>query len=342
MKFNERLLDLRKKKGWSQEELGYKLDVSRQTVSKWEAGQTTPELEKLRKLSQVFEISLDELINEDEISNEDLLNKTKVKNKHSKKFKIIRNIFCIIIFSIIILYIILVLQRVSIIRNIEKILLETLHKYKYLTIQEYKYEGKDTLFAGDSRYLNFQFYDTGDKIVEKAEISEDFSGEYERITYYESYYKDNGTVDYQVKVNETNQTYYLNSYERPFEHNCAVYNIELFREYQKNYNEHIEKLDIDDFILAMNLKIKIAKVDNGSMKGYYLSNRNASYQNYCDIIVDTLAETICLENVIYNEKSKDTEYVERYRYKYDEDYVLLEEIQVPDLTNYTLSEYVEK
>lgn len=65
MKFNERILDLRKKKGWSQEELGYKLDVSRQTISKWEAGQTTPELEKLRNLAKIFEISVDELISED-------------------------------------------------------------------------------------------------------------------------------------------------------------------------------------------------------------------------------------------------------------------------------------
>ena len=62
MKFNERLLELRKKNGWSQEELGYKLDVSRQTISKWESGQTTPELEKLRTLSKIFDISVVDFI----------------------------------------------------------------------------------------------------------------------------------------------------------------------------------------------------------------------------------------------------------------------------------------
>lgn len=40
MKFNEKLIQLRKKEGLSQEELGYKLNVTRQTVSKWELGQT--------------------------------------------------------------------------------------------------------------------------------------------------------------------------------------------------------------------------------------------------------------------------------------------------------------
>lgn len=63
MEFNDKLMDLRKKKGWSQEELGEKLDVSRQTVSKWELGQTTPEMNKLVEIANLFEISLDEILN---------------------------------------------------------------------------------------------------------------------------------------------------------------------------------------------------------------------------------------------------------------------------------------
>lgn len=63
MNFNEKLMELRKEKGWSQETLGNLLEVSRQTVSKWELGQTTPELNKLIELSKVFAISLDDLLN---------------------------------------------------------------------------------------------------------------------------------------------------------------------------------------------------------------------------------------------------------------------------------------
>ena len=216
--------------------------------------------------------------------------------------------------------------------------MDTLHKYKYLNIEEYKYNENETLFFGESKHMVFQFFDEGDKIIEKADISIEKSGEQERIKYYESCYKDSIETEYLVKVNETDKTYYLNSYDRPFEHNSALYGIEPFLEYQKNYNVHIENLDIKDFILAMNLNIKIAEVDNGSMKGYFLSNRNVSYENYCEIKVDTFSETICLENVIYNEKTHDTEYVERYRYKYAEDYVVLDEIRVPDLSEYTLIE----
>ncbi|MCL2383213.1 MAG: helix-turn-helix domain-containing protein [Oscillospiraceae bacterium] len=62
MEFSERLIHLRKENGLSQEALGDKLNVARQTISKWELGETTPEMDKLIKISEIFDISLDALI----------------------------------------------------------------------------------------------------------------------------------------------------------------------------------------------------------------------------------------------------------------------------------------
>ncbi len=62
MSFSEKLIELRRKNGLSQEQLGEKLGVTRQTVSKWELGATTPEMEKLAAISELFNISTDELI----------------------------------------------------------------------------------------------------------------------------------------------------------------------------------------------------------------------------------------------------------------------------------------
>ena len=62
MEFGNRLYELRKQKGMSQEELANRLDVTRQTVSKWEVGDSAPDLEKLTALGELFEISLDELV----------------------------------------------------------------------------------------------------------------------------------------------------------------------------------------------------------------------------------------------------------------------------------------
>ncbi len=62
MKFNEKLLEIRKKQGLSQEELGMELQVSRQTISKWESGQSYPDFQRLVMLSDYFNMTLDELV----------------------------------------------------------------------------------------------------------------------------------------------------------------------------------------------------------------------------------------------------------------------------------------
>ncbi len=64
MLLGEKLLDLRKKAGLSQEDVADKLGVSRQTVSKWETDQTVPELIKAKLLSQLYNVSYDYLISE--------------------------------------------------------------------------------------------------------------------------------------------------------------------------------------------------------------------------------------------------------------------------------------
>ncbi len=65
MKFNEKLVMLRKQNNLSQEQLAEQLNVARQTVSKWELGETTPEMDKLIKMSEIFKNSLDELMKEE-------------------------------------------------------------------------------------------------------------------------------------------------------------------------------------------------------------------------------------------------------------------------------------
>jgi len=67
MKFEEKLLQLRKEKELSQENLAKDLNVSRQSVSKWESGQSLPDIENLIRLSDIFKISLDDLIKEKEL-----------------------------------------------------------------------------------------------------------------------------------------------------------------------------------------------------------------------------------------------------------------------------------
>jgi transcriptional regulator with XRE-family HTH domain len=66
MIFGEKLKSERKNKGWSQEDLAEKLFVSRQSVSKWENGQNYPSIEIIIKVSDLFGVTIDELLRSDE------------------------------------------------------------------------------------------------------------------------------------------------------------------------------------------------------------------------------------------------------------------------------------
>ena len=67
MEFNEKLQELRKQKGFTQEELAERLFVSRTAVSKWESGRGYPNIDSLKAISKLFSVTIDELLSGDEL-----------------------------------------------------------------------------------------------------------------------------------------------------------------------------------------------------------------------------------------------------------------------------------
>ena len=72
MTFGEKLQALRKKQGWTQEELAAKITVSRQALSKWELGVTIPDTENVLQISKLFGVSTDYLLNDEYDSDNDI------------------------------------------------------------------------------------------------------------------------------------------------------------------------------------------------------------------------------------------------------------------------------
>ena len=99
MEFNEKLQELRKNKGLTQEELAESLYVSRTAVSKWESGRGYPNIESLKELSRFFSVSIDELL-----SGEKLLfiaekeNKTNIKKICELLFSVVDLFYFLLIF----------------------------------------------------------------------------------------------------------------------------------------------------------------------------------------------------------------------------------------------------
>lgn len=65
MEIGKKIMELRKKNGFSQEELAELVGVARQTISKWELGETSPDLKQAKELSKIFKVSLDDLTDND-------------------------------------------------------------------------------------------------------------------------------------------------------------------------------------------------------------------------------------------------------------------------------------
>ena len=112
----DNLKTLRKNKGLSQEELSVKLNVVRQTISKWESGLSVPDAEMLISISEVFETPVSEILGENieekekndikviseklEIINEQLSRKQKQKRKRTINFLIVLDVCIILLFII--------------------------------------------------------------------------------------------------------------------------------------------------------------------------------------------------------------------------------------------------
>lgn len=97
MKVNEKLLKLRKEKGISQEELANVLGVSRQSISKWELGDTTPELSKVVEIAKFYKVSTDYLLLEKEV---DLKLEGKSLNEKGEILDVILFVLGVVLFSI--------------------------------------------------------------------------------------------------------------------------------------------------------------------------------------------------------------------------------------------------
>ncbi len=80
--FKDNLINMRKIHGYSQDELADKIGVTRQTLSKYETGESLPDIERCRQLADIFGVSLDDLVNYDKTDSKNMGFEVPPKGKH--------------------------------------------------------------------------------------------------------------------------------------------------------------------------------------------------------------------------------------------------------------------
>ena len=99
MDLGKKILELRKNANLSQEQLAEKMNVTRQTISKWELNETTPDIKQARELSKIFKVSLDDLTDNDvkSVLVEKVSNTEKLAGIIIKILKVLGIIFLVIL-----------------------------------------------------------------------------------------------------------------------------------------------------------------------------------------------------------------------------------------------------
>ena len=183
MEIGNKIMELRKKNGLSQEELAEKVGVARQTISKWELGETSPDLKQSKELSKIFKVSLDELVDND--IKDVLVEKT---SNVEKLAGLILNLIKFFIVFIICVPILLILLRV-VVKNVRE---KNAGRLREVTI---------VCNLHDETYsYGFEFYETtgeiksagGDGYLANITEVDKYGDAYKALDMIDAYVKNNG------------------------------------------------------------------------------------------------------------------------------------------------------
>lgn len=183
MEIGNKIQELRKKNGMSQEELAEKIGVARQTISKWELGETSPDLKQAKELSKIFKISLDELTNND--IKEVLIEKT--SNTEQLAGLILKLIKFFVIFTIVAFILLIItsiiyknVRRTNSGRLMDVTIKCELHEESYsYEFRYYEETGQITEAGGDGYLANITDLDK-------------YSDAYQSLDIIDAYVKNNG------------------------------------------------------------------------------------------------------------------------------------------------------
>ena len=178
MSFGENLINLRKQKGWSQDDLADNLNLSRQAISKWENETSKPDIDNIEKISKLFSVTIDDLLNNDVVKDKAVTLNVKKQEKKEKTITIVK---CMII-AVIILYIINVIFKFAslliIVNGIQKYANLSNYHYVITTYDENGLSEKEECWFKDGVSKTERTTIENNKMTGKIIVALDFNKNY--------------------------------------------------------------------------------------------------------------------------------------------------------------------
>ena len=272
MSFGENLTNLRRQKGWSQDDLANNLDLSRQAISKWENETSKPDIDNIKKISKIFSIKIDDLINNELPDDKAVTLDVKKEEKREKTITIIK----LMIIAVIILYVISVIYKFAsllvIVNGVQKY--ANLNNYHYVitTYDENGLAEKEECWFKDG---------VCKKIITNQIESEQ---EYIKTTYFIDFLNNYGIIENDGKIIQINVENYLKDHFALFKENELFSAIPI--EIRKNdvfflFNSSLKLLvSGNNKEITLKLGNKIIELDKNTMLPLYVYDYNIDGKNY--------------------------------------------------------------
>lgn len=270
MSFGENLTNLRRQKGWSQDDLANNLDLSRQAISKWENETSKPDIDNIKKISKIFSIKIDDLINNELPDDKAVTLDVKKEEKREKTITIIK----LMIIAVIILYVISVIYKFAsllvIVNGVQKY--ANLNNYHYVITT---YENNDRVEKKECWYKDgisktlVISYENDTNIEKRQETCVDYNNSY-------------GYIEQNEKKTQINVDEYLKTYVN-YNYGSQLYSELPIELRNKNFfyllNECVSnsfKIDNEENItLKLGNKILDIRKDNMLPQSFYsYDNKN--------------------------------------------------------------------
>lgn len=328
MKFNDKLINLRKEKGLSQEEFGNELNVSRQAVSKWELGESKPDIDRIKEIAKFYNVSFDYLLDDD------IYEKEKVSNKGNKRKT---SIIIYILFIIFVIYVIgCVLKAVIFSHILAKNNINKIESY-YYNSNTYNYNTDETTnklicYKDNITYEGLSYYSGDGSNGEHLIQNWNYNNGSDRSNYeikIEAKYGDNPQWEYDYFYSDNNNSFYTDEYYSLNAGSAIFSNISKTTTFG-TINQIKDEFAIKNILNPFKF-YKINKDGNIVVNRYDENNKYSKEVYYIDIYTGYLSK---YEDWVNEEQWKETIY-----FNYEVNTVSAEKLQFNDTIK---NEIIEK